>query len=81
MVLGLCEISERTRQRILADPPLVRQLVNASADRLVPALTLLHQVARLFAGRMLSTTEAVEAFAGLTHSLGRLVETRAGANA
>ncbi len=61
--------------------PLVRRLAELPPAQLVPALTLLHQVARLFAGRMLSTTEAVEAFGGLIQALDRLVGPTSGAEA
>lgn len=58
-----------------ASNPLVRHL----AERPPPSevrdavLTLIYQVARLFAGRMLSAADAVGAFAGLTRSLQGLV--------
>ncbi|MFO0843466.1 MAG: ATP-binding protein [Gemmataceae bacterium] len=60
-----------------AGNPLVRRL----AERPPPAeardavLTLIHHVARLFAGRMLSAADAVDALAGLTRSLQGLVPT------
>ena len=54
---------------------LIRHLADNAVDEAVLAavLTLVHQLARLFAGRMLSATEAVTAFADLTRSLERLV--------
>jgi molecular chaperone HtpG len=59
-----------------ASCPLVRRLAEKPpAAELLPAvLTLIHQVARLFAGRMLSAADAVSAFAEVTGSLERLVQ-------
>jgi molecular chaperone HtpG len=42
-------------------------------EALGPALALIHQMARLFAGRMLSAADAVEAFAEVTRSLEGLI--------
>jgi molecular chaperone HtpG len=57
-----------------ASCPLVRQLAAGEAgERRDAMLTLLYQVARLFAGRMLSATDAAGAFRELTHSLRRLL--------
>jgi hypothetical protein len=51
--------------------PFVRRLAEKRppADTLAPVLGLIHQVARLFAGRMLSAADAVSAFAEVTRSL------------
>jgi molecular chaperone HtpG len=54
--------------------PLIRRLAEVEPGKLVPALTVLQQVARLFAGRMMSTLDAVEAFGGLIQAVERLVE-------
>ncbi len=58
-----------------AGNPLVRRLAESPPAREVRdgVLTLIHQVARLFAGRMLSATDAVGAFGQLTRSLQGLV--------
>ncbi|MBI1915001.1 MAG: ATP-binding protein [Planctomycetes bacterium] len=54
-----------------ASCPLVRQLAEKppAAETLSAVLTLLHQVARLFAGRMLSAADAVEAFGETTQAI------------
>jgi molecular chaperone HtpG len=59
-----------------ASCPLVRRLAEHPPAPEVRAavLTLIHQVARLFAGRMLSAADAVAAFAEVTGSLERLVK-------
>jgi molecular chaperone HtpG len=44
-----------------------------SAESLAAALTLIQQMARLFAGRMMSASEAVNALADVTRSLERLL--------
>jgi molecular chaperone HtpG len=51
--------------------PFVRRLAEKRppAETLAPVLGLIHQVARLFAGRMLSAADAVGAFAEVTRSL------------
>ena len=59
-----------------ASCPLVRRLAEnppAVATR-DAVLTLLHQIARLFAGRMLSAADAVVAFRETTRSLGELLK-------
>jgi molecular chaperone HtpG len=62
-----------------ASCPLVRGLAGQdaadeqAAGRRAAALTLIHQTARLFAGRMLSAADAVAAFGALTGSLERLL--------
>jgi molecular chaperone HtpG len=63
-----------------ASNPFVRRLAARGAEGtpldpevLAGALGLIHQVARLFAGRMLSATDAVACFAQLTRSLEGLV--------
>jgi molecular chaperone HtpG len=58
-----------------ASNPLVRRLAEQRPDAqtLASALGLIHQVARLFAGRMLSATDVVACFAQLTKCLGGLV--------
>jgi molecular chaperone HtpG len=57
-----------------ASCPLVRRLAGPPPEAaLAAALTLLHQVARLFAGRMLSATDAVAAFRETTRSLEELL--------
>jgi molecular chaperone HtpG len=55
--------------------PFIRRLAEKRppADILGPVLGLIHQVARLFAGRMLSAADAVSAFAEVTRSLEGLV--------
>ncbi|MFO0928286.1 MAG: ATP-binding protein [Gemmataceae bacterium] len=57
--------------------PLVRQLAERPPPAAVrtAALALIHQMARLFAGRMLSAADAVAAFAEVTRSLEGLVRT------
>jgi molecular chaperone HtpG len=59
-----------------AGNPLVRRLAEQPPATEVrdAALTLIHQVARLFAGRMLSAADAVSAFDGVTRSLQGLVK-------
>jgi molecular chaperone HtpG len=52
-----------------ASCPLVRRLAEQPPDARAAALDLLHQTARLFAGRMLSARDAVVAFRGLTAAL------------
>jgi molecular chaperone HtpG len=54
-----------------ASCPLVRRLAERppAAEARAAVLTLIHQVARLFAGRMLSAADAVAAFAQMTRSL------------
>jgi molecular chaperone HtpG len=54
-----------------ASCPLIRQLAEKPPAGEVRAavLTLIHQMARLFAGRMLSAADAVAAFADITRSL------------
>jgi molecular chaperone HtpG len=54
-----------------ASCPLVRQLAEKppAAETLAAVLTLLHQVARLFAGRMLSAADAAEAFGETTRAI------------
>ncbi len=54
-----------------ASCPLVRQLAEKppAPELLGSVLTLLHQVARLFAGRMLSAADAVQAFAAATRAI------------
>lgn len=59
---------------------LVRRLAGTDSEKLAPAATLLHQVARLFAGRMLSTTEAVDSFRDLTRALTQLMDLASGAD-
>jgi hypothetical protein len=44
-----------------------------STESLAAALTLIQQMARLFAGRMMSASEAVNALADVTRSLERLL--------
>ncbi len=58
-----------------ATSPLVRRLAEKPPERetLGAVLTLVHQTARLFAGRMLSAADAVGAFRELSGSLERLV--------
>jgi molecular chaperone HtpG len=58
-----------------ATNPLVRRLAERppAPEVLGAVLTLLHQTARLFAGRMLSAADAVGAFRGLTRSLETLL--------
>lgn len=53
--------------------PLLRRLIDVEPAKLVPVLTVLHQVARLFAGRMLSTLDVVTAFGELTQAVEQLV--------
>jgi molecular chaperone HtpG len=57
--------------------PFVRRLAEEKPSEAVlgPVLGLIHQVARLFAGRMLSASDAVGAFAEVTRSLEGLVRT------
>jgi molecular chaperone HtpG len=59
-----------------ASNPFVRRLAEQPPppEVLAGALGLIHQVARLFAGRMLSAADAVSCFAGLTRALEGLVE-------
>ncbi len=59
-----------------ASCPLVRRLAESPPPEAAraAALTLLHQVARLFAGRMLSATDAVAAFRETTRSLEELLK-------
>jgi molecular chaperone HtpG len=59
-----------------ASSPLVRGLAEKppAPEILGAALTMIHQMARLFAGRMLSAADAVNAFRDLTGSLQRLVQ-------
>jgi molecular chaperone HtpG len=59
-----------------ASCPLVRRLAEQAppAETRAAMLTLIYQVARLFAGRMLSATEAGEAFGELTGSLEALLK-------
>jgi molecular chaperone HtpG len=58
-----------------ASCPLIRRLVEQppAGVALAAVLTLLHQLARLFAGRMLSASDAVEAFREVNRSLERLL--------
>ncbi len=58
-----------------ATSPLVRRLAEKppAAETLGAVLTLIHQTARLFAGRMLSAADAVGAFRELSGSLERLL--------
>ncbi len=58
-----------------ASCPLVRQLAEKppAPEVLSGVLTLLHQVARLFAGRMLSASDAVEAFGETTRAIQGLI--------
>jgi molecular chaperone HtpG len=58
-----------------ASCPLVRRLAEGviKAEARAAALTVIHQVARLFAGRMLSPVEAGEAFGQLSGSLEALL--------
>jgi molecular chaperone HtpG len=60
-----------------ASNPLVRRLAEpgVSAATRAASLTLIHQLARLFAGRMLSAQDAVSAFAGVTQAMQGLVGT------
>jgi len=60
-----------------ASCPLVRQLAEKppAPEVLSGVLTLLHQVARLFAGRMLSASDAVEAFGETTRAIQGLIRT------
>jgi molecular chaperone HtpG len=62
-----------------ASCPLVRRLAERppGLDARAAVLRLIHQVARLFAGRMLSAADAVGAFAELTGSLEALLRPRA----
>jgi molecular chaperone HtpG len=53
--------------------PLLRRLAELEPAKLVPALTLLHQVSRLFAGRMMSTTDAVGAFGELIRAVEKIL--------
>ena len=59
-----------------ATSPLVRRLAEKppAAETLGAVLTLIHQTARLFAGRMLSAADAVGAFRELSGSLERLLK-------
>jgi molecular chaperone HtpG len=58
-----------------ASCPLVRRLPDvASPDARGAVLTLLHQVARLFAGRMLSATDAISAFRETTTAIEGLLQ-------
>ena len=54
-----------------ASCPLLRRLAERppKGEALGCVLTLLHQVARLFAGRMLSASDAVDAFREMTRSV------------
>jgi len=56
--------------------PLVRRLAEQppAGEALAGVLTLIHQLARLFAGRMLSAADAVAAFSQVTGSLQALVK-------
>jgi molecular chaperone HtpG len=58
-----------------AASPLVRRLAEQPPvpEILAAVLTLLHQMARLFAGRMLSAADAVEAFRQVTASLSLVI--------
>ena len=58
-----------------ATSPLVRRMVEKPPEPAVlgAVLTLIHQTARLFAGRMLSAADAVTAFRELSGSLERLL--------
>ena len=58
-----------------ASNPLVRRLAEPAVGAATRAasLTLIHQLARLFAGRMLSAQDAVSAFAGVTQAMQGLV--------
>ncbi len=58
-----------------ASCPLVRQLAERPprGETLGCVLTLLHQVARLFAGRMLSAADAVEAFRETTGAIAKML--------
>ena len=58
-----------------ANSPLVRRLAEKPPDKetLGAVLTLIHQTARLFAGRMLSAADAAGAFRELSGSLERLL--------
>ena len=60
-----------------ASNPLIRRLAEPSVSPATRAasLTLIHQLARLFAGRMLSAQDAVSAFAGVTKAMQGLVGT------
>jgi molecular chaperone HtpG len=59
-----------------ANNALIRRLAEQppAPEILTGVLTLIHQLARLFAGRMLSATDAVAAFAQVTRSLQALVK-------
>src|SRR5262249_5671088 len=53
-----------------ASNPLIRRLAEQPPGEMTGCiLTLIHQLARLFAGRMLSARDAVEAFGAVTRSL------------
>ncbi len=58
-----------------ASSPLIRRLAEPSVSPATRAasLTLIHQFARLFAGRMLSAQDAVSAFAAVTQAMQGLV--------
>jgi molecular chaperone HtpG len=59
-----------------ASCPLVRRLAEASCPPAIRAalLTVMHQMARLFCGRMLSAAEAAQAFGDMTKAMGKLVK-------
>jgi molecular chaperone HtpG len=59
-----------------ASCPLIKHLIEqpAAPEMVEAALTVIHQVARLFAGRMLSAGDAVDAFRAVTRSLEGLVK-------
>jgi molecular chaperone HtpG len=74
--LGDLKLDEQDLQGTLclnAACPIISRLAAAPAAAQAPALTLLHQSARLFAGRGLSATDAVRAFAALTGALEELL--------
>jgi molecular chaperone HtpG len=54
--------------------PLIQRLADSSKELLEGILPVLHQMARLFAGRMLNATDATEAFGDITSSLEGLVQ-------